>query len=117
MKKSILIFFLFCTAGAFYIGKIFGTYTHSMMQEARYPFYLRETLAKNMPTCDIYKSISNSKNKLDIKVLTDDHQKRAVMITTAENSEGNIKLLVSIINAQHEQFFDEVHLDCSQQFR
>lgn len=114
MKKTILVVFLLCTVGAFYIGKIFGTYSHSVMLEAKYPFYLRETLSKNMPNCDVYKSISSSKAKLDIKVLTDAHKNYAVMFTTADSSEGNIKLLVSIINAQHEQFFDEVYLDCLQ---
>lgn len=112
MKKITLIVFLFCTVAAFFIGKLFGTYTHSMLQEVSYPFYLRDTLAKNMPNCDIYKSISRSHNKLDIKVLADEHEKPAVMITTAEISENSIKLLVSIINAQHEQYFEEVYLDC-----
>lgn len=114
MKKYTLIvlLFLICIAGAFFLGKIFGTYSHSMLQESKYPFYLREILAKNMPTCRDYKSISNSSDKLEIKILKDEHQERVVMVTTAEISEDNIKLLVSIINTRHEQYFDEVFLDC-----
>jgi len=112
-KKTIIIFlFLLCIVGSFFLGKIFGTYSHSMLQESKYPFYLREILAENMPTCSDYKRISNSSDKLEIKTLKDEHKERVVMVTTAEKSEDNIKLLVSIINVRHEQYFEEVFLDC-----
>lgn len=116
MKKNtpIIFLFLFCITASFYLGKIFGTYSHSMLQESQYPFYLREILAKNMPTCGDYKSILSSKDKLNLKILNDENQGHVVIITTAEKTEDGIKLLVSIINAQHEQYFDEVFLDCPQ---
>ena len=110
MKKNSLIIFLFlvCIAASFLLRKIFGTYSHSMLQESKYPFYLREILAKNMPTCGDYKSISDSKNKLGLKILNEHNQGRVVMVTTAQKTEDGIKLLVSIINARHEQYFGEV---------
>ena len=116
MKKNTLFIFLFllCIAGSFFVGKIFGTYSHSMLQESKYPFYLRAVLTKNMPTCSDYKNISNSNDKLEIKILNDESQGRVVMVTTAEKSEDNIRLLVSIINVRHEQYFDEIFLDCPQ---
>ncbi len=106
--------FLLCIAGSFFLGKIFGIYSHSMLQESKYPFYLREILVKNMPTCNDYKSISNSSDKLEIKILKNGHKEHVVMVTTAEKSEDNIKFLVSIINVRHEQYFDEIFLDCPQ---
>lgn len=101
-------------AGSFLLGKTFGTYSHSMLQESKYPFYLREILAKNMPTCGDYRSISNSGDKLEIKILKGEDNERVVMVATAEKSQADIMLMVSIINARHEQYFDEVFLDCPQ---
>lgn len=114
MKNNIFVVFLLllCVAGSFFLGREFGTYSHSLLQESKYPFYLRDTLAKNMPTCSDYKSISSSGDKLEVKVLKDGHGERVVMVTTAEEIEGDIKLLVSIINVRHEQYFDEVFLEC-----
>jgi hypothetical protein len=116
MKKNVFIAFLLllCVSGSFFVGKTFGTYSHSMLLESKYPFYLREILAKNMPTCSDYRSISNSDDKLEIKILKGENNERVVMVATAEKSQDDIKLLVSIINARHEQYFDEVFLDCPQ---
>jgi hypothetical protein len=103
---------LLCMAGSFLLGKTFGTYSHSVLQESKYPFYLREILAKNMLTCSDYRSISNSGDRMEIKTLKGENNERVVMVATAEKSQADIKLLVSIINMRHEQYFDEVFLDC-----
>jgi hypothetical protein len=115
MRKNILItiFLLLFVVGAFYLGSIFGIHSHSKLQESKYPFYLREIMTKNMPTCSDYKRISNIPEKMEIKSFTSDHKESIAMIVSADKSDGNTKLLVSILNPKHEQYFEEIYLDCS----
>ena len=114
MRKNILItvLLLLFVFGAFYLGNIFGIYSHSKLQESKYPFGLREILANRMPTCSDYKRISNIPEKMEIKSFTSDRHESIAMIVSADKIGDNTKLLVSILNSKHEQYFEEIYLDC-----
>jgi hypothetical protein len=114
MRKKILIsiLFVFFVAGSFYLGSIFGTYSHSKLQESTYPFSLREVLVKNMPTCSDYARISQTAERMEFKKLMISNKESVLMILSAGKSGGNAKFLVSIINSKHEQYFDEIYPDC-----
>lgn len=114
LKVAIILLFLFCILGSFFIGRIFGIYSHSMSEENKYPFYLRDTLAENQPSCSDYKIMANSDDKFEIQVMESSPGNNVVKIITAEDTANGVRFLVSIINHRHEQYFDEIFLDCPQ---
>ena len=115
LKAAIIFLFLFCIMGSFFVGRIFGIYSHSMSEENEYPFYLRDTLSAHQPSCSDYKAIVSSNEKYKIKVVEHRSGKNVVVIMTTEDAaDGGVRFLVSILNHQHEQYFDEIFLDCPQ---
>jgi hypothetical protein len=116
MRKNILItvLLLLFVFGAFYLGNIFGVYSHSKLQESKYPFGLREILEKKMPTCSDYIRIANTTEKMEVKSFKSDHKDSIAMIVSTDKTDGNTLLLVSILNLKHEQYFEEIYLDCPQ---
>lgn len=114
MKKSICFILLGCVALAvtFWMGTRTGRYMSSVERESQYPFDLREIWVNNQPTCDDYKTLNNGKKPILIDTVKDGNNLTYIKVVSrpTKTSEGNI--LYSILNTEHEQYIDELWLNC-----
>ena len=86
---------------------------HGLTLEDAYPFHLRDIFIVNQPNCETYYQLKEKKEKIDISIVTDKANNSYVRIFTLHEQDTEIKFLVSVLNDNHDQFIDEVWLECT----
>jgi hypothetical protein len=114
MNKKIIFSAIFVIYGSiiFYLGIIFGSYSQAIKLENAYPFHLRDVFFENQPTCENYFKLRDENRQFELKYIIEGKNKAYARVITVEKHRDKIKLLVSIIDSNHAQYFDEVWLDC-----
>jgi hypothetical protein len=114
MNKKITFSVIFVIIGSiiFYLGKILGSYSQAIKLENTYPFHLRDVFFENQPSCESYFKLRSENRQFELKYIFDGKNKGYARVITFEKHGDEIKLLVSIIDSNHAQYFDEVWLEC-----